>query len=267
MSFLKKHLSLIVCVGIAIIALSVAGSAFLISHNHYVAYEKEFEKNAEEIKANFPSLPEEVFIDNGYVAYSNGEVASTKSKFKGSKIYSARDAVVLPLSNSKPQEYKKLDDDGNALSEYITSLDRMGGAITFTINTANYGMSDIEIGMRTNWVDKSGNYHEIENLTDKIKIQVNKLEVTTEEVGLPEDREGFQSLILQNTFLMRGENTITFTTSAYNDLDNKDDVLYIMPDIRNLTVLTDVTIVEAEAKQLIRYKIKAMSTGCRFFIT
>ena len=244
MSFLKKHLSLIVCVSIAVVAVGVAAGAFISSRVKYAAYEKQFAKDEEEIRASFPQLPENVFFDNDYVDYNGGDVASSKSNYQHSFVYSARSAVVAPLSESKKQEYKKLDEDDNARSEYITSLDRMGGAITFTINTEGYGMSDIEIGLRNNWVDGSGVYHEIENLTDKIKIQVNKLELKTEDLALSTERDDFSSLILQNTWLIRGENTITFTTSAYNDLDNKDSCLYIMPDIRNLTVITDVNVIQ-----------------------
>lgn len=244
MSFLRNHLSKIVIPAIVLVSLTIAGVAFLTSKSKYDAYEKKFNEDAEKIKAGIPQLPEEVFISNNYVTYSGGEVASTKSPYKNNRIYSAREAIVSPLSESKKHQYEKLDDDENALSECITALDRMGGAIKFVINTENYGMSDIEISMRTNWVDGSGVYHEIENLSDKIKIQVNKLELKTTEVGLSDDNENFSSLILKNTWLLQGENTLTFTTSAYNDLDNKDNVLYIMPDIRNVTVFTDVTIVE-----------------------
>lgn len=248
MSFLSKHYPKIVVGVIAVACIAAAGIVVLKSKADYDAYLKEYEKNAEEIKASFPALPEKVEFDNEYVSYdAAGEnVASTKSSFKGSLILYARDAKVAPLSESKKQEYKTMPNDDSKLAEYITGLDRMGGAITFTINTENYGMSDIEIAIRNNWVDGSGVYHAIENLSDKIKMQVNKLELKTEDLALGIERDGFQSLIFKNTFLMRGENTITFTTSAYNDLDNKNSVLYIMPDIRNLTVLTDVNIVQPE---------------------
>lgn len=246
MGISRKILNIIVCSGIAVVALGVAGTTMIVSKAKYDAYEKEYNKNAEAIKASFPALPEDVFIDNKYVSYSNGEVDSSKSSYKKSHIFSARDASVAPLSTSQAQQYTKLDDDENALSECITGLDRRGGAITFTINTENYGMSDIEIAMRTNRVDDKGVYHEIENLSDVIKIQVNKLELKTTEIGLSDDREEFTSIILKNTFLIKGENTVAFTTSAYNDFANKDTVLYIMPDIRNLTVITDVSIVVPE---------------------
>ena len=245
MSFLSKHYGKIVIIGIAVVSLTIAGVTMIKSKLEYDAYLKEYEENAEKIKASFPALPEKVVIDNDYVTYdAAGEnVTNSKSSYKKSMILYARDAAVAPLSTAKAQEYKTIEGDDSKLAEYITGLDRMGGAITFTINTENYGMSDIEVAMRTNWCDKAGVYQEIENLTDKIKIQVNKLELKTEDIGLPDTRDGFQSVIMKNTFLIKGENTITFTTSAYNDTDSKDNCLYIMPDIRNLTVITDVSLV------------------------
>lgn len=245
MNFVKKHLTLTVVVGVLAVCSIVAATAFIVSGSKYAAYEKQYEKDAEEIKASLPLLPEEVFIDNDYVTYGDDAVTASKSSFKSSYIYHAREAVVAPLSQDKAQEYKKIDGDSSALGEYITSLDRRGGAITFTINTESYGMSDIDIVLRTNWVDDKGVYHALENITDYIKIQVNKLELKTEELELPANRDTFQHLILKNTHLVKGENTIALTTSAYNTFANKDDILYVMPDIRNLTVITDVEVVKA----------------------
>ena len=245
MSFLSKHYPKIVIFGIAGACIVAAGIVMISSRIQYEAYLNQYEINVEKIKASFPSLPEKVFFDNDYVTY-NGEgddISATDSSFKNAMILYARDAEVAPLSESKAQEYKTIKGDDSTLNEYITGLDRMGGAITFTINTENYGMSDIEICLRNNWVDGSGVYHEIENLTDKIKIQVTRLELKTEDLSLGVERDGFQSLIFKNTFLMKGENTITFATSAINDLDNMKTVQFIMPDIRNLTVLTDVDLI------------------------
>ncbi|MBQ6730606.1 MAG: hypothetical protein IJR08_01715 [Bacilli bacterium] len=247
-NFFVKHLTKIVVIGIAFVSLTIAGVNFLVSRVQYNNYLVQYEKNAEEIRASFPALPEEVLFDNEYIAYDEAgeKVASSKSEYKNSLILYARDASVAPLSTDKAQEYKKMDGDDSKLAEYITGLDRMGGAITFTIKTESYGLSDIEIGLRNNWRNNAGVYQEIENLTDKIKIQVNKLELKTEKLSLSTDRDGFQSLIFKDTFLIRGENTITLTTSAYNDTDSKNDCLYIMPDIRNLTVISDVDFAQPE---------------------
>jgi len=249
MSFLSKNYPKIAIFGTIGICVVASAIVFISSLTEYDAYLKNYKKNAEEIKASFPSLPEKVFFDNDYVTYNaaGDAVENSKSSYKNTKILYARDASVAPVSEAKAQEYKTLEGDDSLLGEYITGLDRMGGVITFTINIEKYGMSDIEIGMRNNWVDSSKKYHEIENLSDVIDIQVNKLQLKTKDLALNTDRDGFQSLIFKNTFLMKGENTITFGTSAYNDLDNKRDVEFIMPDIRNVTVMTEAEFaIEAE---------------------
>jgi len=241
MSFLSKNYPKIAIFGTIGICVVASAIVFISSRAQYDAYLKNYEKNAEEIKASFPTLPEEVFIDNDYVTYNatGDAVESSKSNYRNTKILYARDAIVAPASEAKAQEYKTMAGDDSLLAEYITGLDRMGGVITFTVNVEKYGKSDIEIGIRNNWVDSAKNYHEIENLTDKIDITVNKLQLKTEDLVLNTDRDGFQSLIFKNTFLVKGQNTISFATSAYNDLDNKRDVEFIMPDIRNVTVMTE----------------------------
>lgn len=252
LTFLRKHYGKIVIVTIAVISFTIAGVTMATSKAEYDNYLKEYENNANEIKASFPALPQSVFFDDDYVTYAADDtVSDSKSSYKNSLVLFARDAKVVPLSEAKKQEYKTLDDvepeDAKyTLNEYITGLDRMGGEIIFTINTETYGMSDIEIPIRTNWFNKAGEYQEIANLTDKISIQVNKLELKTTDLTLSNEREGFQSLILQDTFLVKGENTVTLSTSAYNDLDTKNDCLYIMPDIRNLTVLSEAKLIAPE---------------------
>ena len=124
MSFLSKHYPKIVVGAIAVACIAAAGIVVLKSKADYDTYLKEYEKNAEEIKASFPALPEKVEFDNEYVSYdAAGEnVASTKSSFKGSLILYARDAKVAPLSESKKQEYKTMPNDDSKLAEYITGL-------------------------------------------------------------------------------------------------------------------------------------------------
>ena len=230
-------------------AATVSGITFFNSKSNYDKYEQSYDRGVEEVKASFPALPESVFFDNGFITYSGDQVVSTKSKFKNSTVYGAREATVAPLNASVAQTYEKLDDDENLLSECISGLNRKGGAITFTINTETYGESDIEIAMRTNWFNKAGEYFALENVTDYIKIQVNKLEVKTVEEELDNDHDNFSSLILHNTHLIKGINTVTITTDAYNDKDNKDDYLYVIPDIRNLTVITDAEVVKPEIEE------------------
>ena len=236
--------------GLGVVAVGVAGGTFLVSKSNYDHYEKSYNKGVEEVKANFPALPESVFIDNDFISYSGGEVSSSKSNFQNAYVYgvSSKDVSIAPLNKDRAGKIEKLDENENALSEYYTGLDARGGAITFNINTEKYGTADIEIALRTNWVDEKGEYHELKNITDYIKIQINKLEVKTEEQELPADRESFTSLILKGTHLIPGLNTLTLTTSAYNDYGNKDNILYVMPDIRNVTVLTDTTIIQTSAE-------------------
>lgn len=233
----------IVAIAGGVIAIAGASLAMGIHRSKYVKYEKEYNAGVERVNASYPKLPEQVFFDDGFVTYNadGDDVASSKSSFKKSQIYFAHDAVVRPLSEATAQQYKKVDD--TPIGEYISGLDRRGGEITFTINTENYGMSDIEVGMKTNRVDDKGVYHPLENLSDYIKIQINGLDLKTEELELSDDNESFSQLVLKNTFLLKGTNTVTFTTSAYNDFGNKNDVLYVMPDISNVTVLTDVDVI------------------------
>ena len=286
---------------LAAAAIAVSSVAFYKSKTEYDAYEKEYDAGVEAVKASFPALPEKVFFDNNYISYNGGEVASSKSSYKNSYVYSARDAVVKPLSVDQGADYLELDEDENALSECISGLNRKGGAITFNIEVTAYGMSDIEIQMRTSWftyyVECSECYEEfykseckyeenrewlcpqcqqdlknagetlkfvtkaedipevepryfaLENITDYIKIHINKLELKTENIELVDDPEGFSSLILQGTRLLKGINTITISTDAYNNLDNKDTYLYVMPEIRNMTVITNTEVIKSTPEE------------------
>lgn len=289
---------------LATAAIAVSSIVFIKSKKDYDAYEKQYDADVEAVKASFPALPEKVDIDNTFISYSGGAVSKTKSEFKESYIFSARDAVIKPLSETVGAEFIKLDDNENALSECISGLNRKGGAITFNIDAKAYGMADIVISMRTSWFSyyttcaecgedemdcdyektygwlcadcqkvvsdrlssqrKSPEfisdpskipeenyieptYHELENITDYIKIHINKLELKTENVELDEDHDSFSSLILHNTRLLQGINTITISTDAYNTCANKNGYLYVIPDIRNMTVLTNIEV----AKQVI----------------
>ena len=173
------------------------------------------------------------------------EQPSSKSSCSNAVVLGARDADVAPLSATTAEKYVEIEDD--IFSEAISGLDRKGGAISFSVNAETHGMADVEIAMMTNWVDEKGEYHELENITDYIKIQINKLNVQTEELELTTSRDGFTSLILKGTNLVEGKNTLTLTTSAYNTYGNKDSVLYVMPDIRNVTYLCEAPIAKLAA--------------------
>ena len=254
--FLKKHTVGAFAIVVGVAAVAVAGINFLKFNADYDAYVKEYERMEEEVNSKFAKAPESVVIDNSFVTYADGKVSSTSSTFKKSYIFGARDAVINPLNVNKGAEYVTLDDNGNVLSECISGLDRMGGAINFNFTTDHYGYGDIEISMRTSLLDKQNNLVGLENITDYIKIQMNRMEVKTVELEL-ETSTDFTSLVLKNCFLLEGDNVVTFTTSAYNPINasgtgssdqgnNNTGVLYVMPEIRNLTVFTDVNIVIAE---------------------
>lgn len=261
---IRRYLMAIIGGTLGVAALAVAGIAFATSYKQYQAYEKEYNEGVEKVKSGFPRLPESVFLDDDFVTYAadGGSISSSKSSHKNSYIFYARDAKVDPLSETRAQEYKQLEDDETQLGEYITGLDRMGGAITFNFETDNYGMADICIVLRTNLKDQEGNYHELENLTDYIKVSVNKLGLKTDKIAISSDRE-FHHLVLKDTFLIKGQNNISFSTDAYNPYDDKTGkenqgatvtdktVLYIMPDIRNVSVMADygITVISANAQE------------------
>ena len=241
LKWFEKHLTLVVVLGVGVPCLIAAGVVMAVDRASYAAYEKQYDDEAAALRATFPAAPKDAFMDDAYVTYNadGSQIASSKSAYKKSFIYYARDAVVAPLSQEVAQEYEQIDD--SYLGECITGLDRRGGAITFSFRTPTYGECDIAIAMKTNWVDEKGVYHELENLTDYINIQTNGLDVKTTNAKLPV-ADGYKHLILKDAHLIKGENTLTFTTNAYNTFGNKDDVLYIMPNIRNVALLTDVDV-------------------------
>ena len=248
LNWVKKHLILSFVIVIFPIAAIVGGTTFIVSKTQYNSYLKEYNKTQDANKLKIAALPKSVFIDNDYITYGNDEVASSKSSYKNSYLYFARDAVVAPLSEEKAQEYKKIEaNDESKMNEYITSLDRSGGAITFKIEVSEAGYGDIAIAMRTNWLDNNNTYLAYDNITDQIKIQFNKLEIKTENLTLPSSRDEFTTLVLKDVVLLKGLNTLTFTTSAYNPYKtDANKILYVMPDIRNVAVVCDATAVIPE---------------------
>lgn len=258
MDFVKKHTVASFAIVVGVAAILVAGINFIKFNADYDAYVEEYDRMQEEVNSKFPKAPGSVFLDNNYVCYSGDQVSSTSSKFKKSYVFGARSAVINPLNKDKAQEYVKLDDDNNLLSECISGLDRMGGAINFNITTDHYGYADIEIAMRTSLLDANKELLPLENITDYIKIQMNRIEIKTVECELDTSEE-FSSLILKDCFLLEGDNVVTITTSAYNPINTESkgagdqgnsnsSILYVMPEIRNLTVLTDVNVIVSEAE-------------------
>ena len=76
----------------------------------------------------------------------------------------------------------------------------------------------------------------IDNLIDFITIKVNGLPVTTVDFNVPKDGS-LQQLVLKNTNLIKGDNTLEFATSV-GDGTNANN--FIMPAIAAVTFITDV---------------------------
>ena len=76
----------------------------------------------------------------------------------------------------------------------------------------------------------------IDNLIDFITIKVNGLPVITVDFDLPSDGS-LQQLVLKNTNLIKGENTLEFATSV-GDASSANN--FIMPAIAAVTFITDV---------------------------
>ena len=234
-----------IAIGLAGLAVVAAGSVMIADRAKYAAYEDKYNKEQAELLATFPAKPKAVALDNDFLKFDEdgGKVVKSKSKYKKDFTFYARDAAIAPANSDVAQEYVKIDD--TYLGEAISGLDRKGGAVSFSILTKDHGYSDIDVALRTNWVDDDGKYVEMKDLSSYIKIQVNGLEVDASSIDLSDSRE-FSHFIMKDTFLLKGENTVTFTTSAYNPYKNKETYLYVMPDIRNLTVMTDVDVYLAE---------------------
>lgn len=256
LDFVKKHMIASFAIAVGVVAIAVAGINYAVSKAKYNDYLKDYEAMQEAVHSKVAKAPEKAYIDGDFVSYSGDSVSSTKSTYKNSYVFGAESAVINPLNKDKAGKLEKLDENNNKLSQYFTGLDEMGGAINFYFVTDHYGYADIEISMRTSLLDADGNKVALENVTDYIKVQMNKMEVKTEEAEL-DDSDEFTSLVLEKCFLLEGENVVTLTTSAYNPINadssgssdagkTNSNILYVMPDIRNLTVFADVNVTAKE---------------------
>lgn len=251
-NFLRNHIVIPFAALALVIAGIVAGSAFGKSKGEYNAYLKEYEATQEKLKGDVPQLPKSIVIDNGYVSYGNSGITSSKSAYTNKAVYYASDAKVAPLNDAKSAIINKIDaESDDPLDEYITALDRSGGAITFKIVAEETGLADVAIEMASHWLNDQKEIIEIANLSDQIKIQFNKLEVKTEDICLPaltEQAEEFTTVVLKDVLLLKGTNSLTFTTSAYNPykVDDANAILYVMPDIRNVAVMSSVELIAPE---------------------
>lgn len=209
-------------------AATVSGVTYLNSKNAYDKYEKSYDEMKSKLLANVAQPPEEVFKDNEYVSYddTNGSIDSTKSSYKNTYLFEAEEAEI-DLDEGEP-EFVTL---GETSWEVATGF-KKGGSITYKINTASYGMSDIDVYLGLGEIKNVP----IDNLIDFITIKVNGFAITTVNFDLPKDGS-LQQLVLKNTNLIKGENTIEFATSVG---DGSSANNFIMPAIAAVTFITDV---------------------------
>ena len=212
-------------------AAAVSGIAFLNSKNAYDRYEKSYDEMRASLLADVANVaqpPEEVFKDNEYVVYddANGAIDSTKSSYGKEYLLTASDAII-DLDEGEPELVKF----GETAWQVATGF-KKGGSITYKIETASYGMSDIDVYLALGEVKNVP----IENLIDFITIKINGLAVTTVDFDLPQDGS-LQQLVLKNTNLTKGENILEFATSVS---DGSSANNFIMPAIAAVTFITDV---------------------------
>ena len=228
-SFVKQHMIISLAILLGAVVIIVSGVSFLSSYINYVNYSKSYDKMKSELLVNTPKPPEEVLRDNSYVVYddANGGITSTKSTYPNKYLLSARDAEI-ELDGGQPG-YATVS--GTAW-EVATGFTK-GGSITYKLNAASYGMSDIDVYLGF------GEYKNvtIDNLIDYVSIKVNGFAVNTVGFDLPSDGS-LQQLVLKNTKLIAGENTLVFETTVSSN-DN-----FVMPAIAAVTVITDVELAQ-----------------------
>ena len=211
-------------------AATVSGITFVNSKNAYDSYERSYDEMKSKLLANVAQPPEEVFKDNEYVVYDDavGSVDSTKSSYKNTYLFEAEEAEI-DLDEGEP-EYVSLE----GTSWEVATGFKKGGSITYKIETAACGMSDIDVYLGLGEIKNVP----IDNLIDFITIKVNGFAVTTVDFNLPSDGS-LQQLVLKNTNLIKGENTLEFATSV-SDGSNANN--FIMPAIAAVTFITDVNL-------------------------
>ena len=212
-------------------AATVSGITFLNSKNAYDRYEKSYDEMKAGLLANVAQPPEKVFKDNEYIVFDDaiGSIESTKSPYKNTYLFEASEAEIDLDEGDEPEFIAY----GETSWEVATGF-KKGGSISYTIETASSGMSDIDIYLGLGEVKNVP----IDNLIDFITIKVNGFAVNTVNFNLPSDGS-LQQLVLQNTNLIKGENTLEFATSV-SDGSNANN--FIMPAIAAVTFITDVAL-------------------------
>ena len=225
---IKKHPVASLAIALGAVAVIVSGSVFIGSAISYDQYGKEYEKTKAKLLANTPQIPEEVFKDNEYVTYddANKSATATKSSFTKTYVLTANEAEI-DLDEGEPT----FTTYGGTSWEVANGF-KKGGSMTFTIETASNGMSDIDVYLGIGEIKNIP----IDNLIDFITIKVNGLPVTTVDFSVPKDGS-LQQLVLKNTNLIKGDNTLEFATSV-GDGTNANN--FIMPAIAAVTFITDV---------------------------
>lgn len=226
--WMKKHVVASSAIILGAITVIVAGTAFAVSGAQYSKYSDDYEANKKVLLANTAQLPEQVFRDNEYVVYDDAakSVTSTKSSYANKYLFTVQDAEI-DLDKGEPV----MATLGTTSWQVATGF-KSGGSMTYTINTASNGMSDVDVYLALGEVKNVP----IDNLIDFITIKINGLPVTTVDFDLPSDGS-LQQLVLKNTNLIKGENTLEFATSVSDGSNN-----FIMPAIAAVTFITDVAL-------------------------
>ena len=235
LDLIKKHPVASLSIVVGAVALVVTGSLFISSRVKYNKYCEEYEDMKTKLLANTPQLPEEVLKDNEFVEYddANADINSTKSSYANTYLLGAEDAEI-DLDEGQP-EFVTF---GSTAWEVANGF-KKGGSITYKIETATNGMSDIDVYLGLGEIKNVP----IDNLIDFITIKINGLPVTTVDFDLPSDGS-LQQLVLKNTNLIKGENTLEFATSVS---DGSSANNFIMPAIAAVTFITDVALAQFQA--------------------
>lgn len=246
LDFIKKHTVGCFAILVGLGALGFSAGSWIGYNAQYDAETEQIEADREALNAKKPRLPESVILDNGYFTYDDTAktVTGSKSSYKNTLVCEAEDATITLNDSASPASYAKVEDtEWNC----ITGLAKKGGTVTFSIETKSYGKGDIDVVLASTWKDSKGTMHAVSNVSDYIKIEINGLLVLTEEAELPEDGS-YQHIILKDTHLIEGVNTLKIKTAVYNNLGGSD--IYVMPNIRNIAVSAnvDVAIPQAEAE-------------------
>ena len=225
LNLVKKHLVISIAILLGAIAVLVTGISFLATSISYSIYSKDYDKMKADLLINTPQPPESVVRDNQYVVYDDaaGSIVSTKSNYQNKYLLTARDAEIELDEGDSPTfaPYR-------STSWEVANGFKKGGSITYKVNAAATGMSDIDVYLGFGEVAGVT----IDNLIDYITIKVNGFSVNTVDFDLPSNGS-LQQLVLKNTKLVAGENTLEFATTVSSNND------FVMPAIPAVTFITE----------------------------